>query len=212
MKTLYFDYAATTPVSKEVLQEMIPYFELQYGNASAMYEIGRQSKRAIELARKRVASAINARPKEIYFTSCGSESDNLAIKGIAYGNRKKGNHIITTRIEHPAVLKTCEFLEKQGYHITYLSPNSNGIVSVKELERYIRENYRGFYGALKTICKENEINNGVVDIVPFSVGTVCFQDFCKFNPVAANNVVRKLLNRSFATATGFKARFKFLKG
>lgn len=82
----------------------------------------------------------------------------------------------------------------------------------QELERYIRENYRGFYGALKTICKENEINNGVVDIVPFSVGTVCFQDFCKFNPVAANNVVRKLLNRSFATATGFKARFKFLKG
>ena len=82
----------------------------------------------------------------------------------------------------------------------------------RELGRYIRENYGGFYGALKTICETNEINNGVVDIVPFSVGTVCFQDFCKFDPVAANNVVRKLLNRSFATATGFKARFKFLKG
>ena len=82
----------------------------------------------------------------------------------------------------------------------------------RELERYISENYRGFYGALKTICEDFEINNGVVDIVPFSVGTVCFQDFCKFNPVAANNVVRKLLNRSFATATGLKARFKFLKG
>ena len=82
----------------------------------------------------------------------------------------------------------------------------------RELGRYIRENYGGFYGALKTICETNEINNGVVDIVPFSVGTVCFQDFCKFDPVAANNVVRKLLNRSFATATGYKARFKFLKG
>ena len=82
----------------------------------------------------------------------------------------------------------------------------------RELGRYIRENYGGFYGALKTICETNEINNGVVDIVPFSVGTVCFQDFCKFDPVAANNVVRKLLNRSFATATGFKAKFKFLKG
>lgn len=82
----------------------------------------------------------------------------------------------------------------------------------RELGRYIREIYGGFYGALKTICETNEINNGVVDIVPFSVGTVCFQDFCKFDPVAANNVVRKLLNRSFATATGFKAKFKFLKG
>lgn len=82
----------------------------------------------------------------------------------------------------------------------------------RELGRYIRENYGGFYGALKTICETNEINNGVVDIVPFSVGIVCFQDFCKFDPVAANNVVRKLLNRSFATATGFKAKFKFLKG
>ena len=94
MRTLYFDHAATTPVSREVLEEMLPYFEIQYGNASAMYSIGRQSKRAIELARKRVANAINAKQSEIYFTSCGSESDNLAIKGIAIAN--KIPKIITT--------------------------------------------------------------------------------------------------------------------
>ena len=80
-----------------------------------------------------------------------------------------------------------------------------------ELGRYISENYRGFYGALQTICRVNEINDGVVDIIPFSVGTVCFQDFCKFNPAAANNVVRKLLNRSFATNTGLWSRFEFLR-
>ena len=138
MKTLYFDYAATTPVSKEVLQEMIPYFELQYGNASAMYEIGRQSKRAIELARKRVASAINSRPKEIYFTSCGSESDNLAIKGIAYANKNKGNHIITSKIEHHAVLNSCKTLERQGFEVTYLNVDKNGVVDINQLLNEIR--------------------------------------------------------------------------
>ena len=140
MKIRYFDHAATTPVDNDVLKEMMPFFSQNFGNPSSIYSIGKSNKNEIQIARNRVATALNVKPQEIYFTSCGSESDNLAIKGIAYGNRKKGNHIITTRIEHPAVLKTCEFLEKQGYHITYLSPNSNGIVSVKELERYIMPN------------------------------------------------------------------------
>ena len=140
MKIRYFDHAATTPVDNEVLKEMMPFFSQNFGNPSSIYSIGKSNKHEVQIARNRVATALNVKPQEIYFTSCGSESDNLAIKGIAYGNRKKGNHIITTRIEHPAVLKTCEFLEKQGYHITYLSPNSNGIVSVKELERYIMPN------------------------------------------------------------------------
>ena len=113
LKIRYFDHAATTPVSKEVLEEMLPFFTLQYGNASSMYSIGRQAKKAMEQARRRVAVAIGAKPKEIYFTSCGSESDNLAIKGIAYANKQKGNHIITSKIEHPAVLHTCQILEKQ---------------------------------------------------------------------------------------------------
>ena len=138
MQTLYFDHAATTPVSKEVLQEMLPYFELEYGNASAMSTIGRQSKRAIELARKRVANAINAKPKEIYFTSCGSESDNLAIKGIAYANKKKGNHIITSKIEHHAVLNSCKTLEKQGFEVTYLNVDKDGVIDINQLVNSIR--------------------------------------------------------------------------
>lgn len=138
MKTLYFDNAATTPVSKEVLEEMIPYFEYQYGNASAIYSLGRKSKRAIEGAREKVANAINAKPKEIYFTSCGSESDNIAIKGIAYANKEKGNHIITSKIEHHAVLNSCKTLEKQGFDVTYLNVDKNGIIDINELINSIK--------------------------------------------------------------------------
>ena len=97
---------------------MIPYFTLNYGNASSVYSIGRKSKKAVEEARQRVAKAINSDTKEIYFTSCGSESDNLAIKGVAFANKEKGNHIITTKIEHPAVLHTCQHLAKEGFEIT----------------------------------------------------------------------------------------------
>ena len=107
-KIRYFDNAATTCVRPEVLKEMIPYFEMEYGNPSSIYSIGRRAKKAIEDARDKVANAINAEPKEIFFTSCGSESDNLAIKGVAIANKNKGKHIITTKIEHPAVLETCK--------------------------------------------------------------------------------------------------------
>ena len=139
MRTLYFDHAATTPVSKEVLQEMFPYFELKYGNASAMYAIGRESKRAVENARKRVANAINANQNEIYFTSCGSESDNLAIKGIAYANKSKGNHIITSKIEHHAVLNSCRNLENQGFRVTYLNVDENGFIDLNQLVNVINK-------------------------------------------------------------------------
>ncbi len=138
MKIRYFDHAATTPVSKEVLEEMLPFFTLQYGNASSMYSIGRQAKKAMEQARRRVATAIGAKPKEIYFTSCGSESDNLAIKGIAYANKQKGNHIITSKIEHPAVLHTCQALEKQGFEVTYLNVDENGFIDLQQLKNSIR--------------------------------------------------------------------------
>lgn len=136
-QNLYFDHAATTAVKEEVLKEMIPYFSIEYGNASAMYGIGRNAKRAIEEARERVAKVINCKPKEIYFTSCGSESDNLAIKGIAYANKEKGNHIITTKIEHHAVIDSCKTLEQEGFNITYLNVNSNGIIDLNELESAI---------------------------------------------------------------------------
>jgi len=119
MGSIYFDNAATTKVKEEVLEEMIPYFRLNYGNPSSMYGLGRASKKAIEKARKRVSKLINCEPNEIYFTGSGTESDNTALKGIAYANRNKGNHIITTKIEHPAILNTCETLSKQGFNITY---------------------------------------------------------------------------------------------
>ncbi len=123
-KIRYFDHAATTYVKDEVLKEMLPYFGLSFGNPSSIYSIGRQNKRAIDHAREQVARAIGARPREIYFTSCGSESDNLAIKGIAFANRNKGRHIITSKIEHHAVLNSCKTLEKEGFDITYLDVDS----------------------------------------------------------------------------------------
>ena len=133
MKIRYFDNAATTAVREEVLKEMIPFFNINYGNASAIYQIGREAKRGLDTARARVAHAINCRPHEIYFTSCGSESDNLALKGVAYANRNKGNHIITSKIEHQAVLNSCETLEKQGFRVTYLNVDENGIIDMNEL-------------------------------------------------------------------------------
>lgn len=136
-KIRYFDHAATTAVKEEVLKEMLPYFSLNYGNPSSIYSVGRKSRKAVEEARKKVANAINCDSKEIYFTSCGSESDNLAIKGIAYANKDKGNHIITTKIEHPAVLHTCQHLERQGFKVTYLNVDSEGLISIKELEQAI---------------------------------------------------------------------------
>lgn len=138
-KMIYLDYAATTYVKDEILKEMLPYFSLNYGNASSLYGIGRFSKRAIEQARARVARTINAKVNEIYFTSCGSESDNLAIKGIVRKHKNKGNHIITSKIEHPAVLNTCKTLEKEGFEITYLNVNKDGMISLGELENSIKD-------------------------------------------------------------------------
>ena len=138
MSLIYLDHAATTPVKEEVLKEMIPYFSINYGNASSIYSIGRRSKKAIENAREKVAKAICCEEKEIYFTSCGSESDNLAIKGVAKANIEKGKHIITSKIEHPAVLNTCKNLEKEGYDITYLNVDENGFVDLEQLSNCIK--------------------------------------------------------------------------
>lgn len=137
MDVKYFDNAATTRVKQEVLKEMIPYFEIEYGNPSAMYSIGRNSKRAIEEARKNVAELINANSNEIIFTGCGSESDNMAIKGIAMANRDKGNHIITSKIEHHAILDSCKSMEKEGFRVTYLNVDENGMIDLEELENTI---------------------------------------------------------------------------
>ena len=138
MDIRYFDHAATTAVNEKVLREMIPYFCIEFGNPSSLYSIGRSSRRAVEEARQKVANAIGAEAKEIYFTSCGSESDNLAIKGVAYANKNKGNHIITSKIEHPAVLNTCKKLEQQGYEVTYVGVNKNGRINISDIESAIK--------------------------------------------------------------------------
>lgn len=138
MDIKYFDNAATTKVKKEVAEAMMPYLQEEYGNPSSLYSIGRSAKKAIEEARKKVANLINCMPNEIYFTGCGSESDNTAIKGIAHANKRKGRHIITSKIEHPAVLHTCQSLEKEGFEVTYLNVDKEGIVNIRELQNSIR--------------------------------------------------------------------------
>lgn len=135
---VYADNAATTAVSKKVLDEMIPYFCDKYGNPSSIYSKGREAKEAVDTARKRVADALGANEQEIFFTSGGSEADNWAIRGIAHANIKKGRHLITTKFEHHAVLHTMKALEKEGFEVTYLDVNSNGIVKPSDLEAAIR--------------------------------------------------------------------------
>ena len=136
---IYFDNAATTAVRKEVYEEILPYFMQSYGNASSVYTIARKSKKALEKAREQVAKALNADTEEIYFTAGGSESDNMALKGIAEAMETKGKHIITTKIEHHAILHTCEYLQKRGFEITYLSVDEYGKISLEELKKAIRK-------------------------------------------------------------------------
>ncbi|MFY9483337.1 MAG: cysteine desulfurase NifS [Tissierellaceae bacterium] len=138
-KYIYMDNAATTPVKEEVLEAMLPYFTEKYGNPSSVYSLGSESKVAVEKAREQVAKALGADKKEIFFTASGSESDNWAIKGIAYNRRNKGNHIITSKIEHHAVLNTCKYLEKQGFEVTYLNVDSDGVVDLEELKNSIKD-------------------------------------------------------------------------
>ncbi|WP_206459195.1 cysteine desulfurase NifS [Anaerovorax sp. IOR16] len=139
MQKVYLDYSATTPVKKEVLDEMIPYFTEKFGNPSSLYEIGADSKEAITKARGQVAGLIGAGEKEIIFTSCGSESDNWALIGTAEAKKDKGNHIITTAIEHHAVLHTCKYLEKHGFEVTYLGVDEDGRINLSELEAAITD-------------------------------------------------------------------------
>lgn len=138
-KRIYLDNSATTYTDKEVLQKMLPYFSEVYGNGSSQHFFGREALCAIDEAREKVAKAIGAKPSEIYFTSGGTESDNWAIKGIARANRQKGNHIITTCIEHPAVIKTCQALEKEGFEVTYLPVDSEGFVTAQQVEDAITD-------------------------------------------------------------------------
>ena len=137
MNFYYFDNAATTRLDNDVLKEMLPYSNVVFGNASSSYKLGRNSKNAIENSRKKVANILGCKTDEIYFTSGGTESDNTALKGIARANRYRGNHIITSSIEHPAILESCKELEEEGFVVTYLPVDSNGFISLTKLENSI---------------------------------------------------------------------------
>jgi cysteine desulfurase len=137
---IYLDHAATTPVRPEVLEAMLPYFGGRFGNPSSIYRLGREARQAMDRARDTVAAALGCRPAEVLFTSCGSESDNLAIKGVAYACRDRGNHLITTQVEHHAVLHTCEWLERYaGFEVTYLPVDHHGLVELPALEAAITD-------------------------------------------------------------------------
>lgn len=139
MERIYFDHAATTPTKPEVLDAMMPYFTQNFGNPSSVYQIAQINKKAVDDARESIANIIGAKPNEIFFTSGGTESDNWAIKGTAARVGRKGNHIITTKIEHHAVLHTCEYLEKHGYEVTYLDVDEYGLVTPEQVEAAIKD-------------------------------------------------------------------------
>ena len=166
MKKVYMDYAATTYVKPEVLEEMMPYFTEKFGNPSSFYDISRITNRAVDEARVKVAKALNAEQSEIYFTGGGSEADNWAIKGIASAYKNKGNHIITTKIEHHAVLHTCEYLEKQGFEVTYLDVDKEGFINLEDLKNAITD---------KTILVSIMFaNNEIGTIQPIKeIGEIC---------------------------------------
>lgn len=134
MKSIYLDNSTTTKLDKRVLEAMMPYFTEEYGSPNSMYELGKNAKQAIEEARENIAKALNCKSEEIYFTSGGIESNVTAIRGIAYTYRRRGNHIITSRIEHPVVLETCIQLEKEGFEVTYIDVDENGIIDLEKLE------------------------------------------------------------------------------
>jgi cysteine desulfurase len=138
MKRIYMDHSATTPVAPEVLEAMLPYFSEKFGNASSLHGYGLEAKEALEDSREKVARLLGANPEEIIFTSGGTESDNLALKGIARRSKEKGRHIITSSVEHPAILETCRNLQKEGFEVTYLPVTSEGLVDLAVLESAIR--------------------------------------------------------------------------
>ena len=139
MRQVYLDNSATTPIKGDVLKEMLPFLTEHFGNASSLYTPGLVARRALDEAREKVAALINAKANEVYFTGCGSESDNWVLKGVACSLKNKGNHIITTVTEHPAMLRTCEYLEKNGYEVTYLGIDDQGRLNPAELEAAIKD-------------------------------------------------------------------------
>lgn len=165
-RTIYLDHAATTALDRRVLDAMIPYFTTEYGNASSIYTLGRHAMQAIDSSRERVAEILHCRPTEIAFVGCGSESDNLAIKGMAFASQKKGNHIITSPIEHHAVLHTCQYLERFGFKTTYLPVNEYARINPDDVVRAITDQ--------TVLVSVMYANNEVGTIEPIAeIGRIC---------------------------------------
>jgi len=180
-KPIYLDYNATTPVDPEVAKEMIPYIDTFYGNPSSSYSIGRSNKEAVEKARVQVAELINCKPEEIFFTSCATESNNLAIHGFVLANKDKGKHIITSAVEHPAVTEVCKYLSTMGFEITYLPVDSFGMVNPADVENAIRPDT-----ALITIM---HANNEVGTIQPISeIASIAKKNNITFHTDASQSV------------------------
>ncbi|MEL7670123.1 cysteine desulfurase NifS [Methanobacterium sp.] len=178
---MYMDHSATSPVDPEVFEAMKPYFVDNFGNASTLYSLGRDARKAMEAAREQVASLIGAKPEEVIFTSGGTESDNIAIKGTAYRLKNKGNHIITSAIEHPAVRETCKYLEKNGFEVTYLPVYEEGTVRVSDLEDAITDKT-----ILITIM---HANNEIGTIQPISeIGKIARENKIYFHTDAVQTV------------------------
>lgn len=166
MKRIYLDHAATTPVAQEVIEVMEPYFSEKYGNASSLHSFGLEARDAVEKSRRTIAKFVGARPDEIIFTSGGTESNNLALKGIAFANKKKGNHIVTCQIEHPAIRKPCEWLEKHGFKVTFLDVDKNGLVNPEDVEKAITKD--------TILVSIMTANNEIGTIEPIAeIGKIC---------------------------------------
>lgn len=181
MKIKYFDNAATTALDKDVLDKMVPYFSENYYNPSSIYSASQNVFKEVDEARNKVALAIGAKKEEIYFTSGGTESDNLAIKGFAYANRKKGNHIITSCIEHPAIINSCKALEKDGFEVTYLKVDENGIISLDELKSSIKES--------TILISVMTANNEIGTIQPIDeIGKIAHEHNVKFHTDAVQAI------------------------
>ncbi len=187
MKEIYFDNAATTKVDENVLKTMLPYFSEYYGNASSTHFKGQQAKTALERSRNTIAKSIGAKPNEIYFTSGGTEANNLALKGLFFANYPEKNHIITTKIEHDCVLNTCKWLEKLGAQITFLDVDSQGFVNLQELENAITQKTI----VVSVIQGNNEIGT-IQDLA--SIGKICKKKGTLLHTDACQSFTKVALN------------------
>jgi cysteine desulfurase len=181
MRRVYMDHNATTPVHPEVLDAMMPFFRDQFGNASSIHWAGREVKKYLDDAREKVAALMNADPQEIIFTGCGTESDNMAIKGVASTHQDKGRHIITSKVEHHAVLHTCQFMEGLGYQIIYLSVDREGLIDLEELRRSIRPDT-----VLVTIMFANNETGTIMPVQ--EIGEICREKGAIFHTDAVQAV------------------------